>query len=276
MKGYLVTRIHHLDSLREVINPLVGIVLVQEQQPGGTSSPRDPPEPLLPDQPHPLVAVLLFSLSDHLHHIYFVFSIPCRSRSLAASFILLPLPFPRGGPRHLGKVGELHEASGVELAGQLLSASHRSWQGGGSGEAWMGNGEEEAAVVAGLADDVAHARPVEEVATEATLEGRTGGGRDAEGGEIEDAGEGEQAVSFAGQAAAAAERGAMETRWNLRRSRGGGGATGGGGGGGGVGGGGERFEAEVKEETAGGGAAKAREEAVRGEIEERRRHGMEW
>ena len=122
------------------------------------------------------------------------------------------------------------------------------------------------AVVVGKAGDVADAGPIEEVAAEAALEWRAGGGGDAEGGEVEGAREGEEGVFgvvWSGPPAAA-ERGAVERqrlrRWGLRGLRGG--AA-------------EGSEVEAEEEAAGGGEAEAREEAAWVEMLERRRHGTE-
>jgi hypothetical protein len=124
------------------------------------------------------------------------------------------------------------------------------------------------AVVVGEAGDVADAGPVEEVAAEAALERRAGGGGDAEGGEVERAREGEEGVLFGvvwSGPSAAAERGTVERqglrRWGLPGLRGGGAAEG------------SEVEVEAEEEAAGGGEAEAREEAARVEMLERRRHG---
>lgn len=45
-------------------------------------------------------------------------------------------------------------------------------------------------IVAGDSGDIADARPVEEMAAKAMFEGEAGGGRDAESGDVECAGEG--------------------------------------------------------------------------------------
>lgn len=121
------------------------------------------------------------------------------------------------------------------------------------------------AVVVGEAGDVADAGPVEEVAAEAALEWRAGGGGDAKGGEVEGASEGEVGVLFGvfrSGPSAAAERGPVQRqrlrRWGLR----------------GFGGGaGDGSEVEAEEEAAGGREAEAWEEAARVEMLERRRHG---
>jgi hypothetical protein len=123
------------------------------------------------------------------------------------------------------------------------------------------------AVVVGEAGDVADAGPVEEVAAEAALERRAGGGGHAEGGEVEGAREGEERVLFGvvwSGPPAAAERGTVERqglrRWGLPGLRGGAAE-------------GSEVEVEAEEEAAGGGEAEAREEAARVEMLERRRHG---
>lgn len=123
------------------------------------------------------------------------------------------------------------------------------------------------AVVVGEARDVADAGPVEEVAAEAALERRAGGGGHAEGGEVEGAREGEERVLLGvvwSGPPAAAERGAVERRWLGRWGlRGGAGE-------------GSEVEVEVEEEAAGCGEVEAREEAARMERLERRRHGRGW
>jgi len=85
------------------------------------------------------------------------------------------------------------------------------------GRGRQGEPEGEEALVVGEAGDVADARPVEEVAPEAALEGRACGGGYAQRGEVEGAGEGIRVVR---RGAAAAERGAVEgrpgPRWRIR------------------------------------------------------------
>lgn len=119
------------------------------------------------------------------------------------------------------------------------------------GRRQQGDAEAEEALVVWEASDVADAGPIEEVPPEAALEGRAGGGGNAERGEVEGASEGIWVVR---QGPAAAERGPIEGRRVGRR-------------------GGEGFKVDTEEEASGAGTARE-EEAVGGKVE-RWRHGTQ-